>query len=88
MADGFFKLAFEPLVPGEYTVIATFEGSDSYYGSHAVTAVNVEEAPAATAEPTLPPEGVADAYFVPAIAGIIVAIVVLGIVMVLMLRKK
>jgi len=87
-ADGFYKLAFEPLVPGEYTVIATFEGSESYYGSHAVTAINVEEAPPATAEPTPPPEGIADAYFVPAIAGIIVAIIVVGIVMVLMLRKR
>jgi len=87
-ADGFYKLAFEPLVPGEYTVIATFEGSASYYGSHAVTAINVEEAPPATAEPTPEPEGIADAYFVPAIAGIIVAIIVVGIVMMLMLRKR
>jgi len=86
--NGFYKMAFEPLVPGEYTVIASFEGSESYWPSQAVTGISVEEAPAATAEPTPPPEGIADAYFVPAIAGIIVAIIVVGIVMVLMLRKR
>ncbi len=87
-ANGFFKLAFEPLVPGEYTVIATFEGSESYYGSHAVTAINVEEAPAATPVPTPPPASVADMYLLPSVAGIIVAIVVIGILIILMLRKR
>jgi len=37
-ASGFFSAAFEPLVPGKYTVIATFEGSRAYYGSFAETA--------------------------------------------------
>jgi hypothetical protein len=86
--DGFFKLAFTPEVPGEYTVIASFEGSKSYYGSHAKTAINVEEAPAATPEPTPQPASVADMYFVPATIGIIIAIVVVGLILFLMLRKR
>jgi hypothetical protein len=47
-ADGFFRLVFEPEVPGEYTVTAAFEGSEAYYGSHAKTALFVGEAPAPT----------------------------------------
>jgi len=86
--DGFYKLSFTPPVPGEYYVYATFEGSESYYSSSAVTAIDVEEAPAATAEPTPMPASVADIYLLPATAGIIVAIVVIGLVIILMLRKR
>jgi hypothetical protein len=49
--SGMFKKAFVPEVPGEYTIIATFERSESYWSSHAETAMYVGEAPA-----TAPPE--------------------------------
>jgi hypothetical protein len=88
-ASGFFKLAFTPEVPGEYVVYASFAGSGAYYGSFAESAINVEEAPAATPPPTPTPASAAELYFVPATAGIIVAIAVVGAVMiVLMLRKR
>jgi len=87
-ADGFFKLAFDPLVPGEYTVYASFEGSNSYWPSHAVTSVYVEEAPAATAPPTPTPASVADMYFVPVSIGMIVAILVVLALLVLLLRRR
>jgi len=87
-ADGFFSCMFAPEVPGKYTIIATFEGSEGYWPSHAETAIGVEEAPAATPAPTPTPASVADMYFVPAVVGIIVAIAVVGAVMVLMLRKR
>jgi len=57
-AYGMFKLMWEPPVPGEYTIIATFEGSDSYYSSYAKTAMGVAEAPSPAQpiepEPTAP----------------------------------
>jgi outer membrane protein assembly factor BamB len=87
-ADGAFGYAFEPEVPGTYRIIATFEGSRSYYGSHATTYVNVEEAPAAAPEPTPPPESVADVFFVPAVAGIIIAIAIVGAIVLIALRKR
>jgi outer membrane protein assembly factor BamB len=87
-SNGNFKLLWEPLVPGEYTVIATFAGSESYWPSHAETAVGVTEAPEATPPPTPAPASTADLYFVPGVAGIIVAIAVVGLVIVLMLRKR
>jgi hypothetical protein len=42
-ASGMFKLMWQPPVPGEYTIIATFEGSASYYRSYAETAMGVTE---------------------------------------------
>jgi hypothetical protein len=52
--SGGFKKMWEPEVPGEYTVIATFAGSESYWASYAQTYVGVTEAPAATAAPEYP----------------------------------
>ena len=54
---GMFKKMWTPQTAGEYTIVATFEGSDSYGGSFAETAVGVTTAPAAsvTATPTQVP---------------------------------
>jgi hypothetical protein len=87
-ANGFFSLNWKPDISGTYTVTANFAGSESYWPSHADTAFTVSEptatqAPVATASPSA-----ADLYFIPAIAGIIVAIALVGIVMVLLLLKK
>ena len=87
-SSGFFKASFTPLVPGEYTIISSFEGSEAYYGSFAETAIKVEQAPAATDAPTPTPASIADMYLLPATIGIIIAIVVATIVIVLMLRRR
>jgi hypothetical protein len=87
-ASGLFSYVFAPEVPGKYTIIATFEGSNSYYGSYGETALSVDEAPQTTPTPTPPPPSMADIYLMPATIGIIVAIVVATIVIVLMLRKR
>jgi len=87
-ASGFFSCEFTPEVPGKYTIVATFEGSKSYFGSFAETAVFVEDAPAATPEPTPTPASVADMYFVPATIGIIIAIIVVGLLLFVLLRKR
>jgi hypothetical protein len=85
--SGSYSLKWTPDIPGRYTVIATFAGSDSYYGSHAETAFSVDEV-AATPEPTQPPASLADMYFVPAVIGIIIAIAVVGVVLALLLLRK
>jgi hypothetical protein len=85
-STGMYKFLWEPLVPGEYTIIAQFAGSESYWPSYAETAIGVLEAPAATPEPT--PAPLTDTY----VAGFgiaLIIIVVAGIVViVLMLRKR
>jgi hypothetical protein len=39
--SGMFKKMWTPDDEGEYTIIATFEGTDSYYASYAETAIGV-----------------------------------------------
>jgi len=78
-----------PNIPGTYTISATFTGSNSYYCSGSDTSVNVVSPGAPTAAPTATPTSVADLYFVPAIAGLFVLIIVVAIVLaLLMLRKR
>ena len=86
--SGMYSIAFTPEVPGKYIVIASFEGSAAYYGSYAQTAINVEEAPAATAAPTPTPEPMTDTYVLGIGAGAIIAILAIGMVIILMLRKR
>jgi cell division septation protein DedD len=56
--SGTFGYAIDPPVPGVYKIIATFEGSESYYSSYVETYINVGEAPSAAQsiepEPTEP----------------------------------
>ncbi len=86
-ADGFFSFNWQPDISGKYTVYASFAGSESYWPSHAVTAFSVDDV-APTSTPVAPVDSVADQYFVPAIAGLFVAIIVLGLLtMFLVLRK-
>jgi hypothetical protein len=88
-ASGTYSFAWAPDIPGSYTVIATFQGTSGYWGSYAQTAFDVMNAPAATTAPTPTPTSVADTYFVPAIAGLFVLIIiVLALVILGMLRKR
>jgi len=87
--EGQYNFAFTPTVPGVYTIIATFGGSGSYWPSSAQTSYLFDQPAASAAAPTATPTSVADMYFVPAIAGIIVVIIIGFIVLaLLMLRKK
>jgi hypothetical protein len=85
---GSYGLTWKPDVPGNYTVIATFAGSGSYYSSSAQTYFYASNAPTATAAPTPMPQSAADLYFVPAVVGIIIAIVAVGAVMILLMLRK
>ncbi|MEM2099503.1 MAG: hypothetical protein QXU99_07190 [Candidatus Bathyarchaeia archaeon] len=87
-ASGMFSYMYTPEIAGHYTIYATFMGSKSYYGSSAETSLGVMEAPEATPEPTPTPVPISEAYFVPAVVGIIVAIIIVGAVLALLLIKK
>jgi hypothetical protein len=87
-AYGNFKLLWKPPVAGEYSIIATFSGSESYWQSYAETALGVTEAPGATPGPTPVPASMTDTYIAAATAGIIAAIVVVGLVIVLIIRRR
>jgi outer membrane protein assembly factor BamB len=84
--NGFYKMMFQPEVPGTYTVIANFEGSGSYWSSQAVTAVGVNEAPQASPTPTPPPTSMADTYII-GFGTAIIIVMIIGFV-ILILRKR
>jgi hypothetical protein len=86
--NGNYGHKFMPEVPGDYQIIARFEGSAAYGSSSDTTYLSVDEAPQAT--PTAPPPepSMADIYFMPMSIGLLIAIVAVGIVIILMLRKR
>jgi hypothetical protein len=86
--DGFFSFNWKPDIEGKYTVYASFVGSESYWPSHAVTAFAVDPAAATPAPTQAPTQGVADLYFVPAIAALFVFIAVVAVVLILIQRKR
>jgi hypothetical protein len=87
-ANGFFSLNWQPDITGKYTVIATFAGSQSYWPAHSQNAFIVSDvAPTQPPAPTAPASA-ADMYFIPSIAAIILAIVIVGIVMVLLFLRR
>ncbi len=86
--NGYYSYNWMPDIPGKYKVYAIFEGSNSYYGSQAVAAFAVDE-PVATPEPTETPPLMVEQYFLPAVIGLAVAMIVgFAILILLMLKKK
>ncbi len=86
-SSGMFTYAWSPDIEGQYIVVATFAGSNSYYGSSAESSFYAVAAPAiATPQPTAAPS-MADQYFLPAVAGLFVALIVGLAAVVLLLRK-
>ncbi len=82
-------LTWTPDIPGKYTVIASFAGTQSYYGSTAQTHFHASAIPATPAPTATPAASMADTYFVPAIAGLFVLIIiVLALIVMMMLRKR
>jgi len=87
-SDGFFSFDWTPDIEGKYNVYASFTGSKSFYPSHAEAAFVVESAVATPAPSAAPLQSTADMYFVPAIAGLFVFVAIIGVVIILVLRKR
>jgi len=91
-ANGMFKMTWEPPVEGEYTILANFVGTESYWSSYAETAISVTEAPspAVPIEPE-PTEPTAEAPLITTEIAIIAAVAiasVIGIAAYWALRKR
>jgi hypothetical protein len=87
-SDGFFSYNWIPDISGKYTVIATFQGSESYWPSHAKTAFIVND-PETTPSPqpvvALPPT---EMYFAISTAAIIATIVIIGALLLIAVRRR
>ena len=86
--SGMFTFTWKPDIPEDFTVVANFAGSESYYPSYAETSFYVGAA-APTSSPypvvTLPPT---EMYFAASTAAIIAAIAIVGIMLMRVLRKR
>ena len=87
-ASGTYSLGWTPDIAGKYTVIATFTGTNSYYGSSGQTAFIADEVPTASPTASPQPASIADQYFLTATAAIIVVIVLVGAVLAILLLRK
>jgi uncharacterized protein GlcG (DUF336 family) len=87
-SSGHYSYIWKPDITGAFQIYVTFAGSAAYFGSSATATfysdtASATQAPAATQAPTA-----ADLYFIPAIVGVIIAIIVVGAVLALLVTKK
>jgi hypothetical protein len=88
-SSGTYSLIWTPDISGSYQVIATFHGTNAYWGSYSQATFDVMNAPATTTAPTPVPVSTSEQYFVPAIAGLFVLVIVgFAVLALLMLRKR
>jgi hypothetical protein len=89
-SSGTFAYVWTPPIVGNYTIVATFAGSNSYYGSCAETHIYASSPPPTPAPTAAPPTGLASTGTVElGIAAVIIVIVIIGAVLaVLTLRKR
>lgn len=83
---GTFSFAWEPPIEGDYTIMATFAGDESYGSSSAATAIYV--GPRQTAAPTPEPQQAVPDYTLAIIGVGIAMILAVAIATVLILRKR
>ena len=86
-ASGMYTFTWTPDIPGSFTVYAVFAGTNGYYPSSAESSFAVDEP---TMTPTTPPAqepSAADLYFVPAVAGLFVLVIIVLVMLVFLMRK-
>jgi outer membrane protein assembly factor BamB len=87
-SSGTFAYNWTPPIEGNYTIVATFGGSNSYYGSCAETHIYAN-APPATAAPTASPvTGLASTSTVELGIAVLAIIVIIGIAVLAMLMVR
>ena len=89
-ASGMFTLSWTPDIPGNYTVVANFAGTKSYYGSFAETsfiATSPQSSATATPQTNLATSELVNNLMLYMVAGVIAIIIAIAIVGLLILRK-
>jgi outer membrane protein assembly factor BamB len=86
-SEGLYHFQWTPDIEGDYVITARFAGSESYWSSSGQKAIGVTVNPT-SAPIEAPIQSVADMYFVPAIAGLFVLVIVVAIVLALLTIRK
>jgi hypothetical protein len=87
-AEGFYSFDWKPDIPGKFTIIAKFAGTESYWPSTAQTAFVVEEAPPQPTQQPVVAQSPVEMYVIGVGVAIIIAIVIVGALMMMMIRKR
>ena len=87
-ASGTFSLSWLPDIPGDFTVIATFMGTNGYWPSFAETSFSVDSAATTPTPSPEPVMSISDQYFIPAIVGLFIFVAIVAIVQILLIRKR
>jgi hypothetical protein len=85
---GSYSFCWVPDIAGKYSVYVTFAGSNAYYDSTAANSFVVNQALPTEAPTATQTQSAVDLYFLPAVAGLLVAIIVIGLVLALLIMKK
>jgi len=86
-SDGFFTFNWKPDIEGQYTVYASFAGSESYWPSHAVTSFAVD--PAVQTQSAEYPQPVDNTMTVVGVGvALLAAIAIVGALILITLRKR
>ncbi len=86
-ADGFFAFNWKPDIDGQFSVYASFSGSNSYWPSHAVTAFAVDPAPQVTTTPPINDTN-SQPFLMPFAVSTAAIIIAIALVAVLIFRKR
>ena len=88
-ASGFYSLHWTPIIPGNYTVYATFAGTQAYYGSSAEAAFYASSPPPTPASTAPLVTGLASTGTVElGIAVLAIVIIIVGIVLAILTVRK
>ena len=87
--SGTYSLTWIPTIPGNFTVTASFAGTNGYWPSSAESTFNVMNAPPTPAPTTSPPSGLASTGTVElGIAVVVIVIVIIGAMLAILTVRK
>ncbi|HLN45881.1 MAG TPA: PQQ-binding-like beta-propeller repeat protein [Candidatus Sulfotelmatobacter sp.] len=84
-SSGMFKKMWTPQNEGEYTIYATFDGSESYWGSYAESALGITKA---TETPSTQQQIIVPDYTMTIISAAIAVIIAVAVATILIVRRK
>jgi hypothetical protein len=87
-ASGMFTLSWVPDISGDFTVTATFHGTNAYYPSWSETSFTVSEAHPTVAPTAAPPASNTDTYVLASAIAIIIVLIIIGAILMMMVRKR
>jgi hypothetical protein len=85
---GMYSLTWTPDISGDYTVIATFAGTNGYWPSSAETTFTVSEPHPTTMPTATPTASNTDTYVLASAIAIIIVLIIIGAILMMMLRKR